>query len=237
MERWRHYLKWMGRTAVVGAALLLAAAIVRAAALGFNFYDAAQPTATALFEIYKNPGAAAAVFLELGAGVLFFISLPGVTLRLGRRTPGLALAGLTVGALASVLSLVGYLMETVAYQVAAAGERVTMLALVPATDVVLFVNLLAEAVAMPAMFLYYPWFIIWGFAFRKDEVRAGRAAGWCFWATVAAAVVTFAGFAARLPAVANAGLFAQPVVEALAWALAGWAVDRTGSAPPAAGDL
>jgi len=211
---------------VAYAGALVVAGLLRAGALGWTFYDIARPTADALFEIYRNPQVAAASYLEMAAAVVLVPTLPAFALYLGRRSPGLAWAGSALGALAVVLSLVGYLLEAVAYQLAAGGNEPTLLALVPSSDLVLLFNLMAEAITMPAMFIYYPWLLLWGIAFARSEGRAARAAAFAFFGVILLAAATFVGFGARVPFVANAGIILQTLAEAAAFALAGVTLAR-----------
>lgn len=226
------YAKYFRAAALIAffyAALLLVSWVLLTAALGWEPYDVEVATAARLFQIYGNPTAAAALRVETAAAILLFPALPAFAFFLARRTPGLAWSGLALGALATAVSLTGYLMEGVAYNLAAGGRMPYFLAVLPPTDVILLVNLLADAVKMPAMFMTYPWFLLWGLAFLKGEGGAARAGGFAFLGAVACYLVTLAAFAARAAAVANAGIFMNTVFTAGAFALAGAALWLAGS--------
>ena len=173
MERYRTYFKWAGGLAIAYAGLLLAGWVLMAVGLGPGVYELASPTATKLFEIYASPYAAATVQLEIVAWFLLAAALPAFTFYLARRTPGLAWGGLAVGALALVVSLVGYLLEATAYRLGAAGAEASLLALVPPGDLILLFNLMAEALAMPMMLATYAWFLLWALAFFRAGGRLG----------------------------------------------------------------
>lgn len=225
-DRRRPYFRWAAGLLFLYAALLLASWALMAAALGWSAYDAARPTAAALLAIYGNPTMAAAGRLETLAALLLAPALPALALLLARRTPGLAWGGLALGAVAVLLSLVGNLLEGVAYSLGGAAAP-AMLAAVPPSDVVLLVHRLAEGITMPAMFIYWPWFILWAVAFARAGTAVGKAAAACFAATLLFALATFAGFAFRLAPLANAGIFLQTVAEAGAFAAAGVTMWRT----------
>jgi hypothetical protein len=224
MDRYHTYFKWAGGLAMAYGALLLAGWVLMAVGLGPGVYELASPTATKLFEIYASPYAAAAVQLEIVAWFLLAAALPAFTFYLARRTPGLAWGGLAVGALALVVSLVGYLLEAMAYRYAAAGDEISLLALVPTSDIVLLFNLMAEALAMPMMLATYAWFLIWGLAFYRTAERLPRLAALAFGLTVAFFLFTLAGFAAKSALLANGGMFLQTLMQAAAFALGGGAL-------------
>jgi len=210
--------------AIAYAGLLLVGWVLMAVGLGPGVYELASPTATKLFEIYGSPYAAAAVQLEIVAWFLLAAALPAFTFYLARRTPGLAWGGLAVGALALVVSLVGYLLEAMAYRFAAAGEEASLLALVPPGDLVLLFNVMAEALAMPMMLATYAWFLLWALAFFRAGRGLGRLAAYAFLLTFAFFLASLAGFALHLPLLANGGLFFQTLTQAAAFALGGAAL-------------
>jgi hypothetical protein len=120
--------------------------------------------------------------------------------------------------LALVVSLVGYLLEAMAYRFAAAGDEASLLALVPPGDLVLLFNLMAEALALPMMLATYAWFLLWALAFFRAGSRLGRLASYAFLLT------SLSGFALHLPLLANGGLFFQTLTQAAAFALGGAAL-------------
>jgi hypothetical protein len=224
MERYRTYFKWAGGLAIAYAGLLVAGGVTMTASLGPSVYEAASPTATQLFEIYGSKAAAVAVQLEIAAWSLLAAALPAFALYLSRRTPGLAWGGLAVGGLAIVVSLIAFFVEAMAYRLGAAGEGASMLALVPPGDVVLFFNLLAEALALPMLAATYAWFLVWGLAFFRAGSRLARAAAVAFALTVALFFVSLVGFAAASPLLANGAVFFQTLAQAAAFALGGVAL-------------
>ena len=224
MERYRTYFRWAGGLAIAYAGLLLAGWALMAVGLGPGVYELASPTAPKLFEIYGSGAAAVAVQLEIVAWFLLAAALPAFAIFLARRTPGLAWGGLAVGALALVVSLVGYLLEATAYRLGTAGEGASLLALVPPGDLVLLFNLMAEALSMPMMLATYAWFLLWGLAFYRTGERLARLAALAFGLTVAFFLLTLAGFALHLPVLANGGLFFQTLTQAAAFALGGGAL-------------
>ncbi len=219
MERYRTYFKWAGGLAIAYAGLTLASWLVMAAGLGPGVYELAAPTAGKLFEIYASPAAAWAVQLEVVGWFLLAATLPAFALYLARRSPGLAWGGLAVGALALVVTLVGYLLEGMAYRLGA-GEA-SLLALVPPGDVVLLFNMMAEALALPMTFATYAWFLLWALAFFRAASRPARAASFAFLLTFVFFLVSLAGFALHVPLLANGGLFFQTLAQAAAFALGG----------------
>jgi hypothetical protein len=224
MERYDAYFKWAGGLAMAYAGLLLAGWALMALGLGPGVYELASPTASKLFEIYGSSYAAAAVQLEIAAWFLLAAALPAFALYLARRTPGLAWGGLAVGALALVVSLVGYLLEATAYRLAAAGEEASLLALVPPGDLILLFNLMAEALAMPMMLATYAWFLLWALAFFRAGARLGRLAAYAFLLTFVFFLASLAGYALQLPPLANGALFFQTLMQAAAFALGGGAL-------------
>ena len=224
MERYRTYFKWAGGLAIAYAGLLLASWLVMAVGVGPGVYELAAPTAGKLFEIYASPAAAWAVQLEIVGWFLLAAALPAFALYLARRTPGLAWGGLAVGALALVVSLVGYLLEGMAYRLGAAGGETSLLALVPPGDVVLLFNMMAEALALPMMLATYAWFLLWALAFYRTRERLARLAALAFGLTVAFFLLTLVGLAGKSPLLANGGLFLQTLAQAAAFALAGGAL-------------
>jgi hypothetical protein len=223
MDRYDAYFRWAGGLAMAYAGLLLAGWVLLAVGLGPGVYEHATPTATKLFEIYGSSYAAVAVQLEVVAWFLLAAALPAFTFYLARRTPGLAWGGLAVGALALVVSLVGYLLEATAYRLAA-GDGASLLALVPPGDLVLLFNLMAEALSMPMMLATYAWFLLWALAFFRAGSRFGRLASYAFLLTFAFFLASLAGFALHLPLLANGGLFFQTLTQAAAFALGGAAL-------------
>ena len=224
MERYRTYFKWAGGLAIAYAGLLLAGWVLMAAGLGPGVYELASPTAAKLFEIYGSSYAAVAVQLEIVAWFLLAAALPAFAIFLARRTPGLAWGGLAVGALALVVSLVGYLLEATAYRLGAAGAEASLLALVPPGDLILLFNLMAEALAMPMMLATYAWFLLWALAFFRAGGGLSRLAAYAFLLTFAFFLASLAGFALHLPVLANGGLFFQTLTQAAAFALGGAAL-------------
>jgi hypothetical protein len=222
MERYRTYFKWAGGLAIAYAGLLLASWLVMAVSLGPGVYELAAPTAGKLFEIYGSRAAAWAVQLEVVGWFLLAAALPAFAIYLARRTPGLAWGGLAVGALAMVVSLVGYLLEGMAYRLGAGGT--SPLALVPPGDVVLLFNMMAEALALPMTFATYAWFLLWALAFFRAASRPARAASFAFLLTFIFFLASLAGFALHIPLLANGGIFFQTLAQAGAFALAGVAV-------------
>jgi hypothetical protein len=223
MERYRTYFKWAGGLAIAYAGLLLASWLVMAVSLGPGIYEVAAPTAGKLFEIYGSPGAAWAVQLEVVAWFLLAAALPAFALYLARRTPGLAWGGLGVGALAMVVSLVGYLLEGMAYRLGAGGGA-PLFALLPPGDAVLLFNMMAEALALPMTFATYAWFLVWALAFFRDGSRLGRFAAFAFLLTFIFFLISLAGFTLQAPLLANGGILFQTLTQAAAFALAGAAV-------------
>jgi hypothetical protein len=223
MESYRTYFRWAGGLAIAYAGLLLASWALMAAGPGPGVYELAAPTAGKLFEIYRSPAAAWAVQLEVAAWFLLAAALPAFAIYLARRTPGLAWGGLAVGALALVVSLVGYLLEAMAYRLAAS-EGTSLLALVPPGDLVLLFNLLAEALALPMMAATYAWFLLWALAFYRAGSRPARLASLAFPLTFLFFLASLAGFALHAPLLANGGIFFQTLTQAAAFALAGVAV-------------
>jgi len=228
MERYRTYFKWAGGLAIAYAGLLLASWALLASAFGPGLYELATPTATTLFEVYGSRSAATAMQLEVVAWFLLAATLPAFALYLGNRTPGLAWGGLAVGALALVVSLIAYLIEVTAFNLAAAPEgEASLLALVPPGDLILLFNLMAEALAMPMMLATYAWFLLWGLAFYRTGERLARLAALAFGLTVAFFLLTLAGFALHLPLLANGSMFFQTLTQAAAFALGGGALVTT----------
>ena len=223
MERYRTYFKWAGGLAIAYAGLLLASWFVMAVGLGPGVYELAAPTAGKLFEIYGSPAAARAVQLEIVGWFLLAAALPAFAIYLARRTPGLAWGGLAVGALALVVSLVGYLLEGMAYRLGAGGDA-SLLALVPPGDLVLLLNMMAEALALPMTFATYAWFLLWALAFFRAASSPARAASFAFLLTFIFFLTSLAGFALHAPLLANGGIFFQTLAQAAAFALGGGAV-------------
>ena len=224
MERYRTYFKWAGGLAIAYAGLLLASWFVMAASLGPGVYELAAPTAGKLFEIYGSPAAAWAVQLEIVGWFLLAAALPAFAIYLARRTPGLAWGGLAVGALALVVSLVGYLLEGMAYRLGAGGGEASLLALVPPGDLVLLFNMMAEALALPMTLATYAWFLLWALAFFRAASSPARAAALAFLLTFIFFGASLAGFALHAPLLANGGIFFQTLAQAAAFALAGVAL-------------
>jgi hypothetical protein len=153
---------------------------------------------------------------------LLAAALPAFAIYLGRRSPGLAWGGLAVAAPAMILSLAGYLMEAVAYRVAAGAPGDHLFASVVPGDVILLFGALGEALTTPATFVLYAWFVMWGLAFaRAAGGPLARAAAAAMFAYVGVSALTLAAFAARWSAGANVGFFLQTLAEAAAFALAG----------------
>jgi hypothetical protein len=224
MPSYAKYFRAAALVAFLYAALLLTSWVLLTAALGWEPYDAEVATAARLFQIYGNPVAAAAARVETAAAVLLFPALPALGFFLARRTPGLGWSGLALGALATAVSLIGCLLEGVAYSLAAGGRMPYFLAVLPPQDVILLVNLLADAVKKPAMFMMYPWYLLWGLAFLKAEGGAAKAAGVAFLGVLVCSLLTLGAFAARAAAVANAGIFMNTIFQAGAFVLAGVAL-------------
>lgn len=225
MERYRTYFKWAGVLAIAYAGLLVASWALLAAGFGPGLYELATPTAAKLFEVYGSGSAATAMQLEVVAWFVLAATLPAFALYLARRTPGLAWGGLAVGALAVVVSLIAYLVEVTAFNLAAAPEgEASLLALVPPGDLILLFNLMAEALALPTMLATYAWFLIWALAFYRTRERLARLAALAFVLTVAFFLLTLVGLAEKSALIANGGLFLQTLAQAAAFALGGVAV-------------
>lgn len=230
MERYRTYFKWAGGLAIAYAGLTLASWALLAGTFGAALYELAAPTASTLFEVYGSRSAATAMQLEVVAWFVLAAALPAFALYLARRTPGLAWGGLAVGALAVVVSLIAYLTEVTAFNLAAAPEgEASLLALVPPSDLILLFNLMAEALAMPTMLATYAWFLLWALAFYRTGERLARLAALAFALTFASFLLMLAGFAAKSALLANGGMFLQTLMQAAAFALGGvavWTADK-----------
>jgi hypothetical protein len=225
MDRYRTYFKWAGGLAIAYAGLLIASWALLASAFGPGLYELATPTGTTLFEVYGSRAAETAMRLEVVAWFVLAATLPAFALYLSRRTPGLAWGGLAVGALALVVSLISYLIEVTAFNLATAPEgEAALLAIVPPSDLILLFNLMAEALAMPMMLATYAWFLIWGLAFYRTAERLPRLAALAFGLTVAFFLFTLAGFATKSALLANGGMFLQTLMQAAAFALGGGAL-------------
>ncbi len=225
MERYRTYFRWAGGLAIAYAGLTLASWALLAGTFGAALYELAAPTASTLFEVYGSRAAATAMQLEVIAWFALAATLPAFALYLARRTPGLAWGGLAVGALAVVVSLIAYLIEVTAFNLAAAPEgEAPLLALVPPSDLILLFNLMAEALAMPTMLATYAWFLIWALAFYRTGERLARLAVLAFALTFAFFLLTLAGFAAKSALLANGAMFLQTLAQAAAFALGGVAL-------------
>ena len=225
MEHYRTYFKWAGGLAIAYAGLLLASWALLAAAFGPALYELATPTASTLFEVYGSRSAATAMQLEVVAWFVLAATLPAFALYLARRTPGLAWGGLAVGALAVVVSLIAYLIEVTAFNLASAPEgEASLLALVPPGDLILLFNMMAEALALPMMLATYAWFLLWALAFYRTREKLARLAALAFGLTVAFFILMLIGFAGKSPLLANGAIFFQTLAQAAAFALGGVAV-------------
>ncbi|UCH78943.1 MAG: hypothetical protein JSU81_03055, partial [Candidatus Coatesbacteria bacterium] len=134
-----------------------------------------------------------------------------------------AWGGLAVGALALIVSLIAYLIEVTAFNLAAAPEgEVSLFALMPPGDLILLFNLMAEALALPMMLATYAWFVIWALAFYRTREKLARLAALAFVLSLAFFLVSAGGLASKSPLLANGGMFFQTLTQAAAFALGGW---------------
>lgn len=226
------YFRWAARLVWVYAALLFGSWAVMTATLGWAPYDPSAATATKLLLVYADPGAATSARLETAASLILLPFLPAFAIFLARKTPGLAWGGLALGATATVLSLTARLIEAPAFVLSAPGADPALLAAVPPSDIILLINTLSDAVAFPAMLLYYPWLILWGLGFWLSGDVFGRVAGVAAAAVTVAALISFMGFLWHLPPLATVGVFAQTAAEAATFVLGGLVLRRASKVFP-----